>query len=61
MKAKIEALKERYCRVENDEERELIREEIRKLCDIDADAVAGAFLECIRETNAQLSALKNNS
>lgn len=54
MKSKIEALKERYIRAESEAEHEAIRNELRKLCEEDAGAVAGAALDSIRETNAEL-------
>lgn len=60
MKAKIEALKERYVRAENEQECEAIREELRALCVGDAVSVANATLESIRETNAGLLREKLN-
>jgi len=54
MKEKIEALKERYIRANTDAERDAIRDDIRKLCDEDAGAVAAAALESVKETNAEL-------
>ena len=54
MKDKIEALKGKYVRAKTDEEYETIRDELRKLCDENANAVAEAALESIKETNAEL-------
>ncbi|MDR1202729.1 MAG: DUF5053 domain-containing protein [Tannerellaceae bacterium] len=54
MKNKIDALKERYIRANTDAEHDAIREEIKKLCDEDAVAVADAALESVKETNAEL-------
>ena len=54
MKNKIEALKERYVRAKTDEEYEVIREELRTLCDEDTSAVAQTALQCIKETNAAI-------
>jgi hypothetical protein len=54
MKHKINALKERYILANTEAEHDAIREEIRKLCDEDAGAVADAALESVKETNAEL-------
>ena len=54
MKAKIDALKERYVRAKTEDEFDAIREELRKLCDEDTGAVADAALESIKGTNAEL-------
>jgi hypothetical protein len=55
MKDKIDILKERFVAATNDKEREAIREEIRKLCDEDALAVAESAVESICETNARIA------
>jgi hypothetical protein len=60
MKAKIEALKEKYLRARNDDELDTIRDEMRQLCDADAGAVGEAALESIKETNAELLRKKLN-
>lgn len=54
MKRKIDALKERYIKAKTDDEHEVIRKEIRMLCDENAKAVADATLVSIKETNAIL-------
>jgi hypothetical protein len=45
MKGKIKALKERYVEATTDKERDVIREEMRILCDEDANTVAETSLE----------------
>lgn len=54
MKAKIEALKEKYIQANTEEEFDAIRDDIRRLCDEDAGSVAEAALESIKETNSEL-------
>ncbi|MDL2221368.1 DUF5053 domain-containing protein [Parabacteroides sp. OttesenSCG-928-N08] len=54
MKTKIDALKEKFLQADTDKEYEAIREEMRLLCNEDADAVANAALNCVKETNAEL-------
>lgn len=54
MKEKLEALKKRYIQATGEDELDAIREDMRKLCDDDAGAVAEAALDSIKETNAVL-------
>lgn len=54
MKNKIDALKERYITAKSQSEHQEIQEELCKLCDENAVAVADAALESIRDTNAML-------
>jgi hypothetical protein len=50
MKDKIKALKERYIGAKTDKERDAIREEMRILCDEDANTVAETMVEMARKT-----------
>ncbi|MDH6356870.1 DUF5053 domain-containing protein [Parabacteroides sp. PF5-9] len=61
MRDKIDALKEKYVQAKTDKEFETIQEEIRLLCDKDANAVAVAALESVRDTNAELIRDKLNA
>ncbi len=60
MKEKINALRERYFRAKSDDELDAIRDELRRLSDMDAAAVAEAALESIQGTNAELLREKLN-
>lgn len=55
MKTQLEILRERFVNAQNDKDRNAIRTEIAALCDKDAQAVAEAALEMIRETNKEAS------
>jgi hypothetical protein len=50
MKDKIKALKEKYVEAKTDKEHDVIREEMRILCDEDANTVAETMVEMARET-----------
>lgn len=54
MKTKIAELQKRFIDAKTEAERETIRDEIRRCCDINTAAVADAALENIRATNATL-------
>ena len=54
MKERIEAIKERYIHAKTDDEHEVVRKELRMLCDENAVEVADATLKSIKETNTAL-------
>lgn len=55
MKTQLEILQERFINAQNDIDRDAVQTEIAALCEKDAQAVAEAALEMIRETNKEAS------
>lgn len=52
----MDQLKSRFLNAKSDKERDIVREEIRKACDEDAQMVAEITIEQIMETHAELRA-----